>query len=242
MSQTSVTLRNPNKAAFLAWLVPGLGHFYQGRTGKGILYAVCILGLYLVGMAMGEGKIVYWRWVNPLNNPEKFCLYYLGQFFVGLPALPALIQGTLHHYGMGPDPLGLHGRAVAERPQWPADPAGQARRDRLDLHRIAGLLNILAIYDAYEGPAYQDEEEPAGRHATDVVAGASVGAHGLTAGSRHDAVIRAHLLAHPAAGRRDQPGLLGLAARGLATDLVALRSGCASGSWASSSPRPPCCC
>ena len=35
---------------------------------------------------MGEGKIVYWRWVNPLDNPEKFCLYYLGQFFVGLPA------------------------------------------------------------------------------------------------------------------------------------------------------------
>ena len=28
---------------------------------------------------------------------------------------------------------------------------------------VAGLLNILAIYDAYEGPAYQDEddEEPA---------------------------------------------------------------------------------
>ena len=27
---------------------------------------------------------------------------------------------------------------------------------------IAGLLNILAIYDAYEGPAYADEpEEPA---------------------------------------------------------------------------------
>jgi hypothetical protein len=24
---------------------------------------------------------------------------------------------------------------------------------------IAGLLNILAIYDAYEGPAYEDEED-----------------------------------------------------------------------------------
>ena len=29
---------------------------------------------------------------------------------------------------------------------------------------MAGLLNILAIYDAYEGPAYQDfEEEVASR-------------------------------------------------------------------------------
>ena len=88
MSEPTVNLRNPTWAAFLAWLVPGLGHFYQGRTGKGILYAVCILGLYFIGMLMGEGKIVYWRWVNPLNNPEKFCLYYLGQFFVGLPHSP----------------------------------------------------------------------------------------------------------------------------------------------------------
>ena len=46
---------------------PGLGHFYQGRTAKAILYAVCILSLYFLGFAMGEGKIVYWRWVNPMQ-------------------------------------------------------------------------------------------------------------------------------------------------------------------------------
>ena len=97
MSQSAIDLKNPYRAAFLAWLVPGLGHFYQGRTAKAWLYAICILSLYLAGFLLGEGKIVYWRWVNPLNNPEKFCLYYLGQFFVGLPALPALIQGTIHY-------------------------------------------------------------------------------------------------------------------------------------------------
>ncbi len=99
MTEPRVNLRNPPWRPFLAWLVPGLGHFYQGRIGKGILYAVCILGLYLMGMLMGEGKIVYWRWVNPMNNPEKFCLYYLGQFFVGSPSVPSLIQSTLHQYG-----------------------------------------------------------------------------------------------------------------------------------------------
>ncbi|MBV8265989.1 MAG: hypothetical protein JO252_06560, partial [Planctomycetaceae bacterium] len=52
MPQTSVPLRNPYKAALLAWLVPGLGHFYQGRTGKGILYAACILSLYFLGFAL----------------------------------------------------------------------------------------------------------------------------------------------------------------------------------------------
>ena len=166
MSEQTVSLRNPVWAAFLAWLVPGLGHFYQGRTGKGILYAVCILGLYLMGMVMGEGKIVYWRWVNPLNNPEKFCLYYLGQFFVGLPALPALIQSTLQHYGVDPVLWGF----MAEPTQLVLNSL-QTRLGKLVeigtiYTTVAGLLNILAIYDAYEGPAYQDLEEDSASQTT----------------------------------------------------------------------------
>jgi hypothetical protein len=164
MSQNPIPLRNPRTAAFLAWLIPGAGHFYQGRTGKAILYATCILTLYFLGFAMGEGKIVYWRWVNPLNNPEKFCLYYLGQFFVGLFSLPALIQGTLQYFQIPtilggfmavPDQNvlnGLHprlGKLVEIGSMYTA---------------VAGLLNILAIYDAYEGPAYvslgEDESAP----------------------------------------------------------------------------------
>jgi hypothetical protein len=164
MTDTPIALRNPRKAAFLAWLLPGLGHIYQGRIGKGVLYAVCILSLYLTGFVLGEGKIVYWRWVNPLTNPEKFCLYYLGQFFVGLPALPALIQGTLKYFGHDPilwqfmaepDPNvlnGLHprlGKLVEIGSMYTA---------------VAGLLNVLAIYDAYEGPAAAaaGEEAPEG--------------------------------------------------------------------------------
>ena len=161
MSESPIPLKNPRLAAFLAWLVPGLGHLYQGRIGKGILYAACILSLYTIGFALGEGKIVYWRWVNPLNNPEKFSLYYLGQFFVGLPALPALIQGTLKYLGHDPifwkfmaepDPNvlnGLHprlGKLVEIGSMYTA---------------VAGLLNVLAIFDAYEGPAYQSLEDDA---------------------------------------------------------------------------------
>ena len=171
MSDQEITLRNPRRAAFLAWLVPGLGHIYQRRVGKGILYAACILSLYLTGFVMGEGKIVYWRWVNPLANPDKFPLYYLGQFFVGLPALPALIQATLKSFFgienflggfMAEPPLrelnGLHprlGKLVEIASMYTA---------------VAGLLNILAIYDAYEGPAYAsiDQEEDAAKAAAHV--------------------------------------------------------------------------
>ena len=167
------------RAAFLAWLVPGLGHFYQGRTGKGILYAVCILGLYVMGMVMGEWKIVYWRWVNPLNNPEKFCLYYPGQFFAGLAALPALIQGTLHHYGFDPILWGF----MAEPDQRILNGL-QVRLGKLVeigtiYTTVAGLLNILAIYDAYEGPAYQDlEEEAAARSASNPIPAGGLRAEG----------------------------------------------------------------
>lgn len=158
--QTPVPLRNPRIAALLAWLVPGLGHFYQRRYGKGALYAICILSLYFTGLAMGEGKIVYWRWVNPLNDPEKFCLYYLGQFFVGLPALPALIQGTLSYYGHDP----ILGGLLAEPPIHVLNGLHPRLGKLVEIGSmytaVAGLLNILAIYDAYEGPAHVELDEP----------------------------------------------------------------------------------
>ncbi len=160
MTEPSVNLRNPALAALLAWLIPGAGHIYQGRIGKGILYAICILGLFFIGLIMGEGKIVYWRWVNPLQNPEKFPLYYLGQFFVGLPSLPALLQSLLERYGHAP----ILGGFMAE----PSQNALNALQNRLGklveigsiYTCVAGLLNILAIYDAFDGPAYQDETSP----------------------------------------------------------------------------------
>jgi len=171
MPQNPVPLRNPYQAALLAWLCPGLGHFYLGRTGKGWLYALCILGLYFVGFALGEGKIVYWRWVSPLSNPEQFSLYYIGQFFVGLPALPALIQGTLQYFDLPvpflwgfmspPEPSilnGLHPRL------------GKLVEIGTIYTTVAGLLNVLAIYDAFEGPAYADLDEAEARAQTEPVA------------------------------------------------------------------------
>jgi hypothetical protein len=172
MSQQPIPLRDPLKAAFLAWLIPGLGHYYQGRKGKAWLYAICILSIYFVGIALGEGKIVYWRWVNPLQYPEKFCLHYLGQFFVGLASLPALIQGTLRYYDMNP----ILGGFLAEAPQNVLNGLHPRLGKLVEIGTIyttiAGLLNILAIYDAYEGPAYLDEdEEEHSREAALVAAG-----------------------------------------------------------------------
>ena len=53
--QESVDLKDPWLAAFLAWLIPGLGHLYQGRTAKAGLFFVCIMGTFLYGLYLGSG-------------------------------------------------------------------------------------------------------------------------------------------------------------------------------------------
>ncbi len=158
-SPEHVQLRNRRLAAVLAWLVPGLGHAYQKRYGKAALYAICILGLYAYGLYLGGGKIVFWTWVNPLRDIEHFRLYYLGQVFVGLASLPALIQATLQQFGMAPILWGF----LAE--PTPAElnaiyPAIGSKLVEVGLvyTTVAGLLNILAIFDAAAGPALESRE------------------------------------------------------------------------------------
>lgn len=82
--------RNVYVAFILAVLVPGLGHLYQGRTVKGLIYLFGILGLYFWGVKLGDGIVIY-------NLPEKglfrrMTLHYAAQFGVGAVSYPALWQ------------------------------------------------------------------------------------------------------------------------------------------------------
>ena len=51
-----VDLREPGKAALLAWLWPGAGHFYQRRFAKGFLFMICILSIFFFGLGLGEAE------------------------------------------------------------------------------------------------------------------------------------------------------------------------------------------
>lgn len=160
--EIQIELKNPGLAALLAWLWPGAGHLYQGRTAKGLIYMICILGTFLYGMYLGEGRSVFVY--GPGWKPEMFRWHYLCQVGAGLPALPAIVQAR-----MPPGKLLLGG--------WYEPPRSGIEMD--DLHRrlhrylelgtvftmIAGLLNVLAIYDAWGGPAYaiEKKEEPAAK-------------------------------------------------------------------------------
>jgi len=87
MSSSQVNLKEPWLAAVLAWLIPGLGHWYQDRRFKAVLYFVCIMGTFVSGMILGDGKVLQFSWER-----ERRTYGYLAQVLVGLPSLPALVQ------------------------------------------------------------------------------------------------------------------------------------------------------
>jgi hypothetical protein len=153
-------------AGFLSYLVPGLGQISQGRTGKGVLFLVALLSLFHVGEAMGSWQNVYipsddnpegQRSLNPLRSIFNQRWHYGGQFWIGVAAWPAILQ----YYGMpipGRDALPF----IANYQKQPHEEELNqflVNSDKTpDLGWIytviAGMLNVLVIYDAYAGPAY----------------------------------------------------------------------------------------
>jgi hypothetical protein len=177
-SVVEIDLKDPRLAAFLAWLVPGLGHIYQRRTGKGVLFFVCIVGTFFYGWYIGGERVVYASTANVFSMrflQDRW--QYVCQVGAGLPALPALVQRQLVREHKTP----IFGDKFM-RPPYDVPPAGAPRFESVDAtdhnHKvqhpdelamwnyelgdlfdigtvftvIAGLLNILAIYDAYGGP------------------------------------------------------------------------------------------
>lgn len=158
-------LRNRSLAAFLAWLIPGAGHFYQGRRSKAAIFFIAIMTTWFVGFAIGGGHVVYASWV-----PGDRRWNYACQVGAGLVALPALVQANRMRQHTDP----RTGQTDSEyEPLWGglmAPPRRPVIEDNADdiaawyarlgagyemgtwYTMIAGLLNILVIYDAYSGP------------------------------------------------------------------------------------------
>ncbi len=105
MRDPRINFRTRELAALLAFLVPGAGHFYQGRRLKAGIYFTCILTLFFAGMVLGDWQPVYSQVVyakkqgtttqmQPREGSfgSNYSIGYAAQVLVGLPALPALIQ------------------------------------------------------------------------------------------------------------------------------------------------------
>jgi hypothetical protein len=102
MLDPRIPFKNRYLAGVLAFLFPGAGHVYQGRYFKGILCGTCVLVTFFYGMALGNWSVVYWK-----KDPTNFLNPYYAQVFVGLPALPSLMQSRRYESRMNVDEMSL---------------------------------------------------------------------------------------------------------------------------------------
>lgn len=153
-------------AALLSYLVPGLGQIYQGRFGKGLLFFAALWGMFFFGMYLGSWKNVYifetkkdpagrsvggmlWSWVDRVR--------FVGQAPIGIAAWPAILQYNgkwfvtaeqsqfWHEFQSEPDERLLNELQAHGTKYWDLGWVYTV---------IAGVLNILVIYDALAGPAF----------------------------------------------------------------------------------------
>ncbi len=89
MADPRIPLKNPYLAAALAFLIPGAGHLYQGRTFKGVLYGVCIIGTFTYGMFLSDWTALYAG--SPLSSSGRRW-GFVAQMPLGTPAMFALVQ------------------------------------------------------------------------------------------------------------------------------------------------------
>lgn len=161
-------------AAFLSFLVPGLGQVYQGRVGKGLLFFGGLYLLFFYGMWMGQWRNVWLPEADDLpaaqfagQNLEGVpkALWYrpqfLAQFCIGAAAWPAAYQYAVYDRARDAGPVfGKFERTPDEKELNDLQRNGNKRWDLGWVYTvIAGVLNLLVIYDALAGPMFRDAPE-----------------------------------------------------------------------------------
>lgn len=106
------------RAALLAWLIPGAGHFYLGLRKRAVLLFVCIEVTFFIGLYIGTLRIV---------DPAQSLLWFLAQVFTGLNTIVA------RFWAVRLDNIAL----IRDWPYYMG----------VLYTGVAGLLNLLAIFD-----------------------------------------------------------------------------------------------
>ena len=112
---------SPVALCVAAWLVPGAGHFLQGRVGQAVVLFCTLSAMFVLGVAFG-GRLF------PIQSGEPLVfLAALGQWALGVPRLVSLVAG----FGDG-DVI-------------------RVTYEYGNTFLIAGgLLNVLAVLDVYD--------------------------------------------------------------------------------------------
>ena len=158
-------------AALLSYLIPGLGQIYQGRVGKGLLYFGGLYFLFFYGMWMGHWRNVWLPDADglppvgiagqDLPGVAKAISYrpqFLGQFWIGVAAWPAVYQYVVFDKTKDAGPIfGKFQRVPDEKELNDLQRNGNKRWDLGWVYTvIAGVLNLLVIYDAFAGPMFRE--------------------------------------------------------------------------------------
>ena len=104
-----------------AWAIPGLGHLWQGRRVKGLIFLIALPLMFAIGLAI-QGRLFPFELSDPLVG-----LAAIADFGIGIPYFIANALGA----GVG------EVRAVTYE-------YGNA------FVMTAGLLNLLVVIDAYD--------------------------------------------------------------------------------------------
>lgn len=116
------TRANVLPACLLAWVLPGAGHLYLGRKGKGLVFLAAIGALFVLGVAMKSRLELYLGLEDPLN-----LLFSVAQIAVGAPYFIARALG--YESGLVTAVTYEYGNTFTA---------------------VGGLLNILVILDAHD--------------------------------------------------------------------------------------------
>ena len=108
-------------ACLLAWAVPGLGHAVLRRFGRGLLFGLIVLSLFVGGLAL-DGKVY-----EPVEGEPLSVLAAVGAAGAGVPF------------------------AVAHLGEFAAGDLESPYHDYGNTFTlVAGLLNLLVVLDAYD--------------------------------------------------------------------------------------------
>jgi hypothetical protein len=114
----------------LAWLMPGTGHIFQGRWGRGLLLGGAVWAMFITGLLFG-GHLFGFTSTDAGTNP----------LLQAAPAIANLGTGGLYLF------CSLLGLNFAELPE-------QMRRATFEYGNtflwVAGLLNYLSMLDAFD--------------------------------------------------------------------------------------------
>ena len=124
-TSTSVPLTSWIGKVFLAWLIPGAGHFLLGRATRGALIAVSVVAMFLLGLLMRGAMF------EPQTGDLLTTLIYYGGFIGNLASGSLYILATALGYNQ-------------------PDVAGHVHDYGTKFLVAAGLLNVLAMVDTWE--------------------------------------------------------------------------------------------